>query len=129
MPWDEECPHYHRTMIQGTQLPTQAERDFTFHYYQEELRHKYQGPAHQWVTEHGISNGSMIAFGYWEQRNNPEWFNRLLEVQAPPFQVPWSSADEFFVRVRELLELYPEVKSITPDHPRPVSPLVSSKGQ
>ncbi len=115
-------------MIQDAPLPTQAERDFTFHYFQEELRHNYQGPAHQWVNGHGISNGSMIAFGYWEQRNNGRWFNQLLEDEAPPFQVPWSSADEFFARVRELLELYPDVKSITPDHPKSVSSLVSSKG-
>jgi hypothetical protein len=116
-------------VIQDVQLPTQAERDFIFHYYQEESRHNYQGPAHQWVNGHGISNGSMIAFGYWEQRNNDSWFNQLLEDEAPPFQVPWSSADEFFVRVRALLELYPEVKYIIPDHPRPVSSVGSSKGQ
>jgi hypothetical protein len=116
-------------MTPKTTAPTQAERDFTFRYYQEDCRHIDDGPAHRWVNEHGISNGSMIAFGYWEQRNSPQWFNQLLEDEAPPFQVPWASADEFFVRVRELLELYPEVKSITPDYPRPVSSLVASKGQ
>ncbi len=116
-------------MIQDVQLPTQAERDFAFHDYQEELRHKYQGPAHQWASEHRIANGSMIAFGYWEQRKNPRWFNQLLEDEAPLFRIPWSSTDEFFVRVRELLELYPEVKSITPDHPQTASSLVASKGQ
>lgn len=116
-------------MTHELQRPTPAERDFAFHYYQEELRHIYQGPAHRWVNEHGISNGSMIAFGYWEQRNNEDWFNQLLEDEPPPFQVPWASADEFFSRVRILLERYPEVKDITPDHPRPVSPLISSKGQ
>src|SRR5262245_61030870 len=105
--------------------PTRAERAFSFHYYQEECRHDYQGPAHQWANGHGISNGSMIAFGYWEQRNNPQWFNQLLEDETPPFQVPWASADEFFARVRELLVLYPEVRSLIPDHPRPASSLVA----
>jgi hypothetical protein len=116
-------------MNQDTQLPSQAERDFAFHYYQEELRHTYQGPAHQWVNEHRISNSSMIAFGYWEQRNNELWFNQLLEDEAPPFQVPWSSADEFFARVRALQDLYPRLKSFTADSPLPVSSLVSSKEQ
>ena len=105
-------------MIQNTTAPTQAERDFTFHYYQEDCHHNDHGPAHQWANEHGISNGSMIAFGYWEQRNNDRWFNQLLEDEAPSFRVPWLSAEEFFIRVRELLELYPEVKYLTPDHPR-----------
>ena len=71
-------------MTQDTQLPTPAERDFCFHYYQEELNHTYQGSAHKWVNEHGISNGSMIAFGYWEQRNNPQWLNQLLEDEPLP---------------------------------------------
>ena len=51
------------------------------------------------VNGHGISNASMIAFGYWEQRNNDRWFNQLLKDEAPSFRVPWSSAEEFFVRV------------------------------
>jgi hypothetical protein len=104
-------------MTQDTQLPTQAERDFCFHYYQKELNHTYQGSAHKWVNEHGISNGSMIAFGYWEQRNNPRRLNQLLEDEPPPFQIPWSSPDEFFERVRLLLDLYPQVRSITPTKP------------
>jgi hypothetical protein len=105
-------------MMENTVAPTQAERDFTFHYYQEDSRHNDHGPAHQWANGHGISNGSMIAFGYWEQRNNDRWFNQLLEDDAPSFRVPWSSAEEFFVRVRQLLERYPEVKYLTLDHPR-----------
>jgi hypothetical protein len=117
-------------MIQDNiQRPTQAERDFAFHDYREELRHNDQGPAHQWVNGHGISNGSMIPFGYWEQRNNERWFNQLLEDEPPSFQVRWPSAEVFFVRVSERLELYPKVKDLTPEHPRPVSSLVSSKGQ
>jgi hypothetical protein len=105
-------------MTERTTPPTQAERDFTFHYYQEDSRHEAHGPAHEWANEHGISNGSMIAFGYWEQRNNDDWFNQLLEDDAPAFRAPWSSAEDFSNRVRELLELYPEVRDITVDHPR-----------
>jgi hypothetical protein len=111
-------------MTRDIQIPTQAERDFTFHYYQEESRHTYQGPAHQWVNEHGISNSSMIAFGYWEQRNNPQWLNQILEDEPPPFRIPWSSTDEFFERIRLLLDLYPEVRSITSTKPHR-QPLVS----
>jgi hypothetical protein len=113
-------------MTQKPTSPTQAERDFTFHYYQEDCRHNDHGPAHQWANEHGIPNGSMIAFGYWEQRNNPEWLNRLLEEEPPPFQVPWSSQEEFFERVRLLLELYPQVRDITPTQPKKRTPLVHS---
>ena len=105
-------------MNETTSLPTQAERDFTFHYYQEECRHTYDGPAHRWAKKRGISNGSMIAFGYWEQRNNDGWFNQLLEDDAPAFRDPWSTVEDFYARVRELLELYPEVRYITVDHPR-----------
>jgi hypothetical protein len=104
-------------MTRDTQLPTRAERDITFHYYQEETKHNYQGPAHQWVNEHGISNGSMIAFGYWEHRNNPQWLNQILEDDPPPFQIPWPTPDEFFERVRLLLDLYPQVRSMTPTEP------------
>jgi hypothetical protein len=116
-------------MTQNTIAPTQAERDFTFHYYREDCHHIDDGPAHRWANEHGISNSSMIAFGYWEQRNNELWFNQLLEDEPPPFQVPWSSADEFFARVRALQELYPRLKSFAPDYPQPVSSLVPSKEQ
>ncbi len=105
-------------MTNKSTAPTQAEREFTFHFYQEDARHDAHGPAHRWANEHGISNGSMIAFGYWEQRNNDGWFNQLLEDDAPVFRAPWSSAEDFYVRVRELLELYPEVKYLTVDHLR-----------
>jgi hypothetical protein len=106
-------------MTQNSTVPTQAERDFVFHYYQEDCHHKNRGPAHQWTKEHGISNSSMIAFGYWEQRNNDSWLNQLLEDDAPPFQVPWSSSEEFFIRVREPLEVYPNVRYLATDQPRP----------
>jgi hypothetical protein len=69
----------------------------------------------------GVSNASMIAFGYWEQRNNDCWFNELLENQAPSFRVPWSSAEEFFIWVRELLDLYPEIEYLVSNHPTPRS--------
>ncbi len=104
-------------MNETTTPPTQAERDFAFRYYKEECLHTYDGPAHQCTNEHDISNGSMIVFGYWEQRNNDCWFNQLLEDEAPPFRAPWSSTEEFLVRVRELLELYPDVKYLTMDRP------------
>ena len=74
-------------MNETTTPPTQAERDFAFRYYKEECLHTYDGPAHQCTNEHDISNGSMIVFGYWEQRNNDCWFNQLLEDEAPPFRV------------------------------------------
>ena len=66
----------------------QAERDFTFHYYQEE-RNTPTRAAYEWVNDHGISKRSMIAFGYWEQRNNPQWLKQILEDEPPPFQIPW----------------------------------------
>jgi hypothetical protein len=98
--------------------PSQGERDFSFHFGQETLTHNYQGPAHTWLEENRIPPAAMTVFGYWEQRNNDRWFNQLLDDDAPPFRVPWSSAEDFFVRVRELLELYPEVKYLTADRPR-----------
>jgi hypothetical protein len=105
-------------MTSDPPIPTQAERDFCFHFYQEESRHNYQGPAHRWINEHGIPHNSVIAFGYWEQRNNPAWLNQILEDEPPAFRVPWSSPEEFFERVRLLLELYPDVRDITPDRPK-----------
>ncbi len=113
-------------MGREAQISTQAERDFTFHYYQEDCRHIDRGPAHQWANEHGIPNGSMIVFGYWEQRNNPQWLNQLLEEEPPPFQIPWSSQEEFFQRVHLLLEVYPQVRDITPVQPRKRTALVHS---
>jgi hypothetical protein len=105
-------------MTSDTPVPTQAERDFCFHFYQEGSRHNYQGPAHRWINEHEIPHGSMIAFGYWEQRNKPVWLNQILEDEPPHFRVPWPSPEEFFERVRLLLALYPQVKDITPDRPK-----------
>ena len=116
-------------MRRNTTAPTQAARDLTFRYYQEDSRQIGDVPANRWINEPGISTSSMIAFGDWKQRNDPQRFNRLLEEEAPPFQVPWSSADELFARVRELPEFNPRVKSITPDYPCPVSSLVASKGR
>jgi hypothetical protein len=97
--------------------PTQAERDFTLHWGRELLGTSDKGPAYTWLRENGISYSSMIAFGYWEQRNNELWLDQLIEDQPPPFRVPWSSREEFLERVKLFLEDYPDldkIVSVTP---------------
>lgn len=67
---------------------TQAERDFCFHFYREESRHNDGGPVHHWNNESEIPHGSMIAFGYWGQRNNPAWLIEYSRTNLRSFGFP-----------------------------------------
>ena len=84
----------------NTTAPTRAETDSACRPDQEAYRHIEDDPADRWVNEHRISNGSMIAFGYWERRDHPRRSSRLREEEAPPFQAPQSTS--FLLTPREI---------------------------
>lgn len=90
---------------------TQAESDFIHHYRYEAL-HLTTGPAGDWLHANGIYSSSMIPFLYVDQESNPRWLDRLTEDPFPPFRPAWSSKEEFEVRATQILEIYPEMKSL-----------------
>jgi len=90
---------------------TAAEQIFTDHYAWETCDH-YAGPAISWLTQNHLSGQAMAAFQYWCERNEGDDFVTRILLREPirPFQVPWSSREEFVSRVHEIMEVYPELR-------------------
>jgi len=102
---------------------TKSESDFVHHFFYEVIAGMHSKDpkptnAISWLVDHGISTTLMQVFQYAEQESNPEWFYRVDEESMPSFQAPWSSKAEFESRVRELLEIFPKMKSIGSACPR-----------
>jgi hypothetical protein len=90
---------------------TVGEQIFTDHYSTEACDH-HRGPAVSWLAEHNLPGRAMTAFQYWCERNEADDFVTRILTREPirPFQVPWSSREEFVSRVHEIMEVYPELK-------------------
>ena len=88
---------------------TPAELSFVYHYGRE-TSGAGRGPAVSWLAEHGLRSGDMTAFQYWGERNDDDFINKSLFGPYPPFEVPWSSREEFLARLREIMEVYPQLK-------------------
>jgi hypothetical protein len=88
---------------------TPAELSFVYHYGRE-TSGAGRGPAVSWLAEHGLHGGAMTAFQYWGERNVEDFIAKSLFGPYPPFLVPWKSREEFVARVREIMEIYPQLK-------------------
>jgi len=90
---------------------TAAEQSFVDHYSRETCDHQ-RGPAVEWLAENQLPGGAMTAFQYWCERNEDDFVTRIVlrEEPLPPFQVPWSSREEFVARLHEIMEIYPQLK-------------------
>jgi hypothetical protein len=86
-----------------------AELSFVYHY-GHETSVKERGPAITWLAEHDLPGRAMTAFQYWGERNDDEFINKSLFEPLPPFEVPWTSREEFVARVHEIMEIYPQLK-------------------
>ncbi len=73
---------------------------------------KEMGPAAQWLWDHDIFPTTMQPFQYAEQCSNDDYINWITDVPLPPFKPAWSSKEEFETRAAEILEIYPEMKSL-----------------
>jgi hypothetical protein len=89
--------------------PTPAELRFVYHYGRE-TSSKERGSAISWLADHGLRGGAMTAFQYWGERNDEDFISKSLFGPYPPFEVPWKSREEFIARVREIMEIYPQLK-------------------
>jgi hypothetical protein len=90
---------------------TAAEQVFLRHFNAETFQAR-SGPATSWLDDHGLDWNGMAVF----QRRGALQDDRFLlgidEDPLPTFEAPWSSGEEFLVRVQELLEAYPDLKSL-----------------
>lgn len=88
---------------------TPAELSFVYHYGRE-TSGAGRGPAISWLAEHNLPGRAMTAFQYWGERHIEDFITRSLFGPYPPFEAPWSSREEFVARLREIMEIYPDLK-------------------
>jgi hypothetical protein len=96
---------------------TPAESDFVHHYCHEVLTgvqtdSKEMGPASRWLWDNNIFPTTMQPFQYAEQRDNDDYMSWITDSPLPPFKPAWSSREEFEARATQILEIYPEMKSL-----------------
>jgi hypothetical protein len=89
---------------------TTAEQGFLYHFNRETSTAE-PGPAVSWMVQHDLPGGAMTAFQYWAERNDDAFIARTLFDPLPPFQIPWSSREEFVSRVHEIMAIYPELST------------------
>jgi hypothetical protein len=110
--------------------PTEAEKALQHHFSHENLTPTFAGPAHSWLKQNHLSYDSMVLFEFWDQKHNDRWLAKLLEDPLPPFEVPWSTPEEFAARVNDLMDVYPEWRDVHYAQPRtvagPASPVRTS---
>jgi len=87
-------------------------RNFQHHFSHENLNQNFAGPAHSWLKQNKLSYDSMVLLEVWDQKYDDRWLTKLLEDPLPPFEVPWSTPEEFISRVHDLMEVYPEWKDV-----------------
>jgi hypothetical protein len=102
----------------GSFAPTKAERAFQHHFSHENLNQNFAGPAHSWLKQNQLSYDSRVLLEFWDQNNDDRWLTKLLEDPLPPFEVPWSTPEEFLSRVHDLMEVCPEWKDVPYAQPR-----------
>jgi hypothetical protein len=80
------------------------------YHYGRETSSKERGPAISWLAENHLPGRAMTSFQYWGERNDDDFIDKSLFEPLPPFEVPWSSREEFVSRVHEIMEIYPTLK-------------------
>jgi hypothetical protein len=77
-----------------------------------------RGPAVSWLDEQRLDSKCMAVFQRWGARHDDRPVLGIDEDPRPPFELPWSSREEFLARVRELLQAYPDLKPLIPSFSR-----------
>jgi hypothetical protein len=92
--------------------PTEGEQAFLSHFNAETFNQRL-GPAISWLDSHDLVWALMAGFQRWAATHDPAFMEKIdHEERLPPFQVPWSSREEFLSRVQELLEVYPNLRPL-----------------
>src|SRR5690349_2055033 len=75
-----------------------------------ETFNQYSGPALSWLNERDLDWKLMAVLQRWAVLHDPDFIRKIDgEVPLPPFEVPWSSREEFLSRAQELLQAYPDL--------------------
>jgi hypothetical protein len=71
------------------------------------------GPATSWLRSHDLDWKLMSVFQRWGALHDPDFILKTDDENLlPPFEVPWSSREEFMARVKDFLILYPDLKPL-----------------
>src|SRR5207253_10343096 len=91
---------------------SEGEQAFLAHFNAETFNPRL-GPAISWLGAHDLNWTLMAGFQRWAAVHDPAFMEKIdHEELLPPFEVPWSSREEFLSRVRELLEVYPDLRPL-----------------
>jgi len=90
----------------------EGEQAFLSHFNAETFNQRL-GPAISWLNSHDLSWNLMAGFQRWMVTHDPAFMEKIdHEELLPPFEVPWSSREEFLSRVQEFLEVYPDLRPL-----------------
>src|SRR5438132_14117671 len=90
---------------------TSAEQVFLRHFNAETFNAR-RGPAVSWLDDHELDWNCMAVFQRWGARHDDRFLLRIDGDPLPPFEVPWSSREEFLSKVQELLEIYQDLRPL-----------------
>jgi hypothetical protein len=90
---------------------TPGERIFLRHFNAETFEAR-RGPALAWLADQGLDWNGMAVFQRWGARHDDRSVLGIDGDSLPPFEVPWGSREDFLSRVRDLLEVYPDLKPL-----------------
>jgi hypothetical protein len=89
--------------------PTTEELSFLDHFNHESFNH-YPGPAISWLNDQGLDWKLMSVFQRWGGPSRPDFVTKINDEEPiRAFEHPWSTREEFLARVREFLEVYPDL--------------------
>lgn len=91
---------------------TLVEQAFVDHYNAETFNPR-MGPATSWLQSQALDWKLMSGFQRWAAIHDPDFMEKIDEERLlPPFEVPWSTREEFVSRVKEYLDDYPDLKPL-----------------
>ena len=91
---------------------TDAERNFLYHFNAETFNPR-SGPAVTWLGAQSLDWTLMSVFQRWGVMHVPDFIPRIDDEDSlPPFEVPWSSREEFLARVQDFLQVYPDLRPL-----------------
>ena len=90
----------------------EGEQAFLSHFNAETFNQRL-GPAISWLNSHDLNWNLMAGFQRWMVTHDPAFMEKIEhEELLPPFEVPWSSREEFLSRVQEFLEVYRDLRPL-----------------
>jgi hypothetical protein len=92
--------------------PTEAEQAFVIHFSYETFHYPRDTPAINWLDFYGIHWSFLVGFQRWQASHDLDFMNKINHFETlPSFQIPWIDLADFFERVEETLNVYPDLKS------------------